>query len=301
MTPLPSFRVAIRHACGMLMFVSIALADDSPSEKSLKPEFSGAKAGQIRDDNAPKIALVWCPPGKFTIGSRKGTLHHRFNEGPVEVTLTRGFWLGKCEVTQAQWRRVMKTEPWKGCAYVKEGDDYPATYIDWFDARDFCSKLTDIERRAGRLPKDWLYALPTEAEWEYACRAGTTTKYCFGDDESELPEYAWFDGGNLGLGAPNNAKMEMHAHQVAQLKPNGWGLYDMHGNVFEWCQDVYEDRLPGGVDPLVKTKDIDSQVFRGGSWVTFGHYCRSAVRNGSIASSAASGLGFRVAAVATAN
>ena len=292
------FAASNQCTLGVLLFCSVAWADGEPVEKSPHSAFTGTKAGQVREDNEPKIKLVWCPPGNFTMGSPEDEKYRRYSEGQVQVTLTKGFWLGKYELTQAQWQRVMKTKPWSGKAYVKEGDDYPATFVNWFEATDFCRKLSDDEHHAGRLPTDWTYALPTEAEWEYACRAGTTTRYSFGDDESYLPEYGWFGGINFDAGHIGNARKEQYAHAVGKLKPNGWGLYDMHGNVWELCQDVYAG-LPGGNNPLVSIKDVDLQVFRGGSWKINGRYCRSAFRNGTEPSGASDCLGFRIAAVAT--
>ncbi len=152
----------------------------------------GEKAGQVRDDNGLKMKLVWCPPGKFTMGSPLTESDRRDDEAQVEVTLTKGFWLGRCEVSQSEWKQAMGIEPWvgKGRAII-EGDDFPATFVSWDDATAFCRKLTEQERKAGRLSEDWEFALPTEAQWEWACRAGTDTKFSFGDDESKLGDYAW--------------------------------------------------------------------------------------------------------------
>ena len=143
----------------------------------------GKKAGDLRDDNGLKLNLVWCPPGKFKMGEVSGA---------VDVTLTRGFWLGQTSVTQAQWKTVMGTTPWSGKDYVKEGVDYPATFVNWDEATEFCKKFTASESATGRLPKGYVYALPTEAQREYATRAGTTTTYSFGDDESKLGDYGPF-------------------------------------------------------------------------------------------------------------
>ena len=163
----------------------------------------------------------------------------------VKVFLTQGYWLGRYEVTQSEWKEVMQTEPWKGKDSMKEGADYPATFVSWNDATDFCGKFTEQERDAGRLANGWEYTLPTERQWERACRAQTETKYSFGNDESKLGDYAWFDDntGNDG---------EDYAHQVGQKKPNPWGLCDMHGNVWEWCHDVYAKLRSGPLDLQVE-------------------------------------------------
>ncbi len=210
---------------------------------------------------------------------------------PVKVVLTQGYWLGKYEVTQSEWKDVMKTEPWKGNRLTREGADFPATCVSWDDATAFCRKLTDQERKASRLSKDWEYTLPTEAQWERACRARTRTKFSFGDDDSKLGDYAWFAA---------NARMagENYAHQVGQKKPNPWGLCDMHGNVWEWCRDVFADKLPGGRDPEVKPEEKAAdlrRVFRGGDWNDVPAGCRSASRQGLRPISRDDSLGFRVA------
>ncbi len=207
----------------------------------------------------------------------------------VQVTLTNGFWLGQTEITQGQWETIMGTTPWKGKDYVKEGSNYPATIVSWEDAIAFCKKLTEQERKAGQLPDDWEYTLPTEAQWEYACRAGTTTVYSFGDDDSKLSDYAWFEDNAGDIG-------EEYAHAVETKKPNPWGLSDMHGNVWEWCRDWYQDKLPGGTDPEV-TAEGSFRVNRGGSWINPAGLCRSALRFWYTPSYRNFNLGFRVGRV----
>ncbi len=193
---------------------------------------------------------------------------------------------------KAEWQRVMQTTPWTGKEYVKAGDDYPATYVNWNDAMTFCAKLTAQERRAGRLPSDWQYTLPTEAQWEYACRAGTTTPFSFGNDDSQLGDFAWW-GGIYGDG---NAKSEQFAHKVGQKKLNPWGFSDIHGNVWEWCRDWYGEELAGGTDPPGPSRG-SVRVFRGGSWFYPARDCRSALRSWLPPGNRLSCLGFRLAAV----
>ena len=164
------------------------------------------------------------------MGSPKDETNRFDDEEQVAVTLTQPFGLGKYEVTQGQWKSVMGTEPWEGQSSVQIGEDNPATYVSWDDATEFCKKLTQRESTGEE------YRLPTEAEWEYACRAGTTTAYSFGDDEKQLGEYAWFNGNALDVD-------EKYAHAVGLKKPNPWGLHDMHGNVAEWCSDWYDEKL----------------------------------------------------------
>ena len=220
-------------------------------------------------------------------GSINGENVSHEDEAKVRVTLTKSFRLGKYEVTQGQWKSVMGTEPWKGLAEVQADKDCPATCVSWNEATEFCEKLTAIERKAGKLKANEEYRLPTEAEWEYACRAGTETAFSFGDDESKLGEYAWFDGNAKNVG-------EQYAHKVGLKKPNPWGLHDMHGNVWEWCSDWYDGKLIGGVDPI-GPEEGSSRVLRGGGWGDFPGCCRSAYRYYYVPSIRYSHLGFRVA------
>ena len=185
------------------------------------------------------------------------------------------------EVTQAQWKAVMGTEPWKGQSSVKEGANYAATYVSWDDAGAYCEKLSEAE--------DKTYRLPTEAEWEYACRAGTTTRWSFGNDEKALGDYAWYykNADNAG---------EKYAHQVGLKKPNAFGMYDMHGNVWEWCHDYYgEDYYQQSPekDPTGPTSG-SSRVLRGGSWSSSTRHSRSANRDRNDAVSRYYFFGFRL-------
>jgi sulfatase modifying factor 1 len=246
----------------------------------------GSNAGQQRDDNGLKLRLVWCPQGRFIMGSPKSEKERNADEDQVDVALTKGFWLGKYEVTQLEWKQLMSTEPWVGQKLTKEGDDSPATFIDWENAIEFCRKLTKEERKAGRLPDGSEYTLPTEAQWEFACRARTKTQFSFGEDESKLPVYAWFIDNTVRIG-------EQYAHRVGQKGPNPWGLYDMHGNVWEWCRDLYAEKMPGGRDPEV-AQGGSFRVYRGGCFGNAFGDCRSADRDGFVSSTRLSHLGFRV-------
>ncbi len=250
----------------------------------------GSKAGELRSDNTLEMKLVWCPKGSFKMGSPNGEAGRTDDENQVYVTLTNGFWLGQTSVTQQQWNTVMTSNrsPWRGKPNVKEGDDYPARCVSALDADAFLNQLNDHERTAGRLPSGWHYALPTEAQREYATRAGTTETYSFGDTDTRLSEYGWW-GGFWGVG---NCTTEQYVHQVGQKKPNPWGLYDMHGNVFEWCRDMHAHRLPGGTDPLVSAGS--NRVFRGGSWGSDARDCRSASRCFNGPSDRDLNVGFRV-------
>ena len=241
--------------------------------------YFGPRPGEIRE-NSIRMKLVWIAPGDFMMGSNNGSSDE--DEKPAHlVKLSKGFWMGQTEVTQGQYTAVMNAQPWSGQNYVKVSANNAANYVSWNDAAEFCKKLNQKEGVT--------YRLPTEAEWEYACRAGTQTKYSFGDSESLLGDYAWFDGNTGYIG-------QKYARPVAQKKPNALGLYDMHGNVWEWCKDWY------GADYYSKSPASDpqgpstgrSRVVRGGSWSNAPRNCRSASRNYSAPDDRSSHYGFRV-------
>ena len=219
--------------------------------------------------NSIGMELIEIPAGKFTMGSPEGE-KDRFSdyEDQVRVTLTQPLELGKYEVTQGQWKSVMGTEPWLNQGGVQIGEENPVTYVNWDDATEFCKTLTATERKAGTLKSDEEYRLPTDAKWEYACRAGTKTAFSFGDDESKLGEYARFRGNAVDVERPR-------ANKVGLKKPNPWGLHDMHGNVCEWCWDWYDEKRSDGTDPVGPEKGL-GRVIRGGSWWNDPGSCRSA-------------------------
>ena len=194
------------------------------------------------------------PAGTFIMG--EGDQAH-------EVTLTKPFKIGVHEVTQAQYEQVMGVNPSK-----YKGASNPVEEVNWDDAVEFCRRLSELpaEKAAGRV-----YRLPTEAQWEYACRAGTTTEYSFGDDDSGLGDYAW-----------HRENSDKTTHPVGSKLPNAWGLYDMHGNVWEWCLDWYGDYPSGPVtDPMGAAPGSYSyRVLRGGCWSFTAVNCRSASRRG---------------------
>jgi len=238
-------------------------------------------------ENSIGLKLVAIPAGKFTMGSPTGEKNRLANEKQVAVTITKPFLMGQTEVTQGQWKAVMGTEPWKGKDNTMEGTNHPASFMSWDDATAFCEKLTAMEKESGKIEAGERYLLPTEAQWEYACRAGTTT--AFWGDEAQLSTYAWW-GGLIGSG---NAQNEQYAHEVATKKPNAWGLYDMRGNCWEWCNDYYSNKLSGGNDPKGPTAG-SARVIRGGSWSLSAFLCRSAYRQNYAPTPRSDDDGFRV-------
>jgi len=254
--------------------------------------------GQAYTVRNAKIEMVWIPPGQFTMGSPETEQNRSPDEGPqTKVTISRGFWLGRSEITQAQWKAVMGTSinelfaqfyaekqatPNRTLTFPKEGPGNPMPCMTWEEAMEFCRKLAQQEREAGRLPEGWEYTLPTEAQWEYACRAGTSGAWA-----GDLDVMAWYGKNSGGTTQP-----------VRQKKPNAWGLYDMYGNVWEWCRDWYGDQLPGGAvtDPVGATSGT-LRVYRGGSRRSSADTCRSAVRGGAAPDNRDDGVGFRLALV----
>ena len=236
--------------------------------------------------NSIGMELIEIPAGKFRMGSPANEKDRESFEEQVAVTLTKPFWLGKTEVTQGQFKNVMGTGPWKGREYVQIGKNVAASFITWDEAKMFCDELTELEQEAGKLPEGESYRLPSEAEWEYACRAGTETAFSFGNNEKQLGDFAWFDG-NMGRA--------YHAYKVGLKKPNPWGLFDMHGNVLEWCSDWWGLSLPGGTDPINYEGHPENRVVRNRKYSNSSHDCRSASREPRLSSDRSDNTGFRVA------
>ncbi len=233
--------------------------------------------------NTIGMNLVYIPAGEFMMGSSSDEKDRYNAEGPQHrVKISKGFYMGVYEVTQGQYQAVMGNNPSNF-----KGDNLPVELVSWEMAVEFCRKLSQKEGKT--------YRLPTEAEWEYACRAGSTTRFCFGDSDSILGDYAWY-GYDYAWGYEESGKQ---THPVGQMKPNGFGLYDMHGNVWEWCQDWYDGSYYSQ-NPEVDPQGPSSgqyRVLRGGSWENSPRHCRSAYRNGNTPDSRYSGSGFRVVLV----
>ncbi len=244
-----------------------------------------------------KMEVVLIKAGTFMMGSPATETGRRSDETQHQVTLTKDFYMGKYEVTNAQFceflndkgigsdgtyatadygtQTLVYTHFW-GVKYSDSKwtpqsgyDNYPVVYVTWYGASEYARWIGG--------------ALPTEAQWEYACRAGSTTAYCFGDDSDSLGEYAWYEDNS-----------DSKTHPVGQKKPNAWGLYDMHGNVWEWCADWYGDYPSNAVTDPTGPATGSSRVLRGGSWNYFAGYCRSANRSDSYPDFCSDDYGFRV-------
>ena len=253
-----------------------AVSADLDLAASVAPRWlPGAKiAAAAADTKALAMArgeMVLIPPGSFAMGSARGG----DNEGPVtSVTLTTAFSLGKTQVTQRLWVAVMGSNPSRF-----KGESLPVESVSWDEAMDFCRKLTERERSAGSLPSGYVYTLPTEAQWEYACRAGTT-----GDYAGDLQAMAWF---------AENAGRTTHA--VATKQANAWGLHDMHGNVWEWTNDWWGIYAPSPATNPQGPATGTGVAIRGGSFLDDAHYCRASARYNANRAWAGHTIGFRVA------
>jgi len=216
--------------------------------------------------NSIGMKLVLIPKGTFMMGSPESEEERQKDRTQHEVTISKDYYLGVYEVTQAQYEKVIGKNPshFQGAIVGNENADLPVENVSWDDAVEFCKKLSDLpeEKKAGRV-----YRLPTEAEWEFACRAGSTTAYSFGASSKSLDDYAW-NVGNSGD----------QTHPVGEKKANAWGLYDMHGNVWEWCSDWYGQYPKGAVSDPAGPKEGSSRVYRGGCWDYEAAICRSAYR-----------------------
>ncbi|HKB39822.1 MAG TPA: formylglycine-generating enzyme family protein [Gemmataceae bacterium] len=294
---------------GLLILLAVGLGGQrgvtrEPTEKAkpkpAPPAFAGSRAGEERA--VAGVKLCWCPPGKFTMGSPPDEPERRPGEDQVEVRLTKGFWAGKYEVTQGQWKRVLGKLPGELTGELPEGDDYPVGNVNFAEAEGFCKKLTELGRKSGDLPEGWEFRLPTEAQWEYACRAGTKTATAFGDKLSSKQANVKnkpYNGAEEGPSLNRPSK-------VGRYPANAWGLHDMHGNVVEWCRDWYHARLPGGQDPdLYDGKDTAtanrdgtySRSRRGSAWTDPAWASRSAFRQRFEPERRCDHIGFRVVAV----
>jgi formylglycine-generating enzyme required for sulfatase activity len=248
--------------------VAKAKSENPKQERSIIEPTPVTRKIRLPERTEIEFEMVDLPRGKFQMGSTENA-----EEQPVHSVKVAPFSIGKYQVTQAQWRAVMGNNPSRF-----KGDTRPVEMVSWFEAKEFCRRLSEMT--------SFNFRLPTEAEWEYAARAGTRTRWSFGDDEEKLGEYAWY-GGNAGN----------ETHPVGQKKPNGYGLYDMHGNVWEWVEDHWHGgyiEAPRNGRAWLTGDDNARRVLRGGSWNLFNVVTRSAVRNLNRPNNHDSFIGFRV-------
>lgn len=269
-----------------------AAPDSRASSVASRLSIAGTFAGEPRA--VAGLELRWCPAGRFRMGSPVDEAGRRPDEGPVEVALSQGFWIGKFEVTQAQWGRVMGegSRAWD----AGKGDDVSVYWVSFEEAEEFCRRLTAA---AAELPPGWEFRLPTEAQWEYACRAGTTTAFAFGDSLSKAQANFARPFRGAPPGYPDGS-----ATPVGAYPPNAWGIHDMHGNQWEWCRDWFHRQILGGVDPdrreekgAVNRDGSSSRVRRGGAWPEEARFCRSAARLPFEPERSSNHIGFRVVLV----
>lgn len=295
-------RLVILSAITFSLLSNITTAQNDPKE--------------ITNSIGLKLNLI--PKGAFTMGSKVNEKNREDHEVAHQVTITTDFYLGTYEVTQSQYEKVMGKNPsyFQDLRIQGDNSNHPVEYIYWNEAVDFCNRLSEMpdEKKAERV-----YRLPTEAEWEYACRAGSLTAYSFGDEPIQLNDHAWFANNSGNEQIDSDAIWAKHrdnprdyvdaleaagctTHPVGLKKPNAWGLYDMHGNVAEWVSERYA-AYPGQpvIDPrreIAKPNDPEEKwadVIRGGSWYTLAVDCRSAARRKVTSSYRDGVIGFRVA------
>jgi formylglycine-generating enzyme required for sulfatase activity len=193
-----------------------------------------------------QLQFLWVEAGAFTMGSPPSEARRSEDERQFVAKFSQGFWLSKNPVTQHQWQAVMNSNP---SHFQGNGGDRPVENVNWYEAMEFCRRLNSASYIL--LPNGYAVSLPTEAQWEYACRAGTTTKYFFGEDESELDRFAWYAGNS------NN-----ETHPVGLKEANPWGFHDMYGNVFEWCYDEFADYPLGEATDWIGYKDANHPLLR---------------------------------------
>jgi len=246
----------------------------SPEPKPV-PSTPTLKAGDQKTFDG--IEFVYCPAGSFMMGSPKNEEDREDDELQHKVEISQGFWMGKVPVTQGQWEEVVGEWPEdEPSDDVGKGVNYPAYNTSWEDSQEFIAVLNS---RSGNSH----YRLPTEAEWEYACRATSTGAYCGGNFDGQLRAHGWFDE-NSGY----------KTHPVGKKVANAWGLHDMHGNVWEWCEDWYGDYSSGSQTDPTGPANGSGRVIRGGGWSNNARHCRSAYRSGGSPGKRYDDLGFRL-------
>lgn len=258
------------------LVAAVGLGDEQVVTVTL-PEIPVPRPGHSYTISGLGLGLIWIPSGTFTMGSPASEPSRAADEGPqIKVRIAEGYWMGRYEVTQGEWVALMTSNPSQFKAVGPEG---PVESVSWRETMEFCRRLTEREKAAERLPAGFVYTLPTEAQWEYACRAGTSGAYA-----GDLDAMGWYIKDDAGM-----------SHAVGKKVPNEWGLYDMHGNVWEWCLDWYSDSLQVDAHGMqVSPQTGTYRVSRGGSWNCPAGNCRSALRRWLSPTDRGNRLGFRV-------
>jgi formylglycine-generating enzyme required for sulfatase activity/ubiquitin-protein ligase len=272
--------------CKQSMLLEVAIFDQpfkcpncGNNHQVLKHDTQHKSKSYAVNDNT---SLVWIPDGIYMMGSPNSYQDSYNDESPqTQVTISYGYWMSKYETTQEEYVAVMKVNP----AHFKGDIKRPVEKVNWYDASIYCEILTSLERSSGKLPAGYEFRLPTEAEWEYACRAGTTEPFSHGHDSkyTVLDRYAWF-----------SINSEIETHAVGQKQPNPWGLYDMHGNIWEWCLDRYGNYSGGCVIDPIGPNTGNGRVVRGGGWDSIGKECRVSARFKYCPDDSFNNVGFRV-------
>ncbi|MGQ0628547.1 MAG: SUMF1/EgtB/PvdO family nonheme iron enzyme [Phycisphaerales bacterium] len=273
-------KAAPLKAAGLYRLAEVAALNGAAvvSEARKAEEARNRKTGDTITNSIGAV-MVFISPGTFTMGTPATEADRGADETQHQVTLTRGFYLGKTEVTQAQWRAVMGNDPSNF-----KGDTLPVEKVSWDDCAEFCRKLSAKEGKK--------YRLPTEAEWEYACRAGTTTPFSFG--ATITPQQVNFDG-NFTYGGSAKGLDRQKTVAAGSLPANPWGLHEMHGNVWEWCSDWYGESPARGATNPTGPEQGEHRVLRGGSWTDDPHYCRAGDRGRIAPDYRNTGIGLRLA------
>lgn len=303
----------MRNSAVIVAFFFIVHVTPSMGEPVKRSIDQKPAAGRPYTVSKLAMPMVWIEPGTFTMGSPTTERKRGRDERQHEVTISRGFWMGTCEVSvdqwslfvqengyeteaergdglsqwiRGQWQRVAGSR-WNNPGFPQTGQ-HPVVGVSWNDAMAFCRWITEKERAAGRLLEGFRYTLPTEAQWEYACRAGYEGPFL--PNVKSMNDEFWYRFGD-GLGG---ILAEDHTHPTCTRRPNAWGLYNVHGNVLEWCQDWYSiDLEDNAIDPVGPALGVE-RVCRGGAWPNYTASIRSAFRGHDVPSNRGNNLGFRL-------